>query len=90
MLTGMSSTLVHELEEDVAGYKKYMRMSKEHFNDLLDKISPLIERQNTNFHDAISPTERLAVTLRFLATGMMNSLNPILIFEHFHLYSERH
>ncbi|KAJ8349682.1 hypothetical protein SKAU_G00248120 [Synaphobranchus kaupii] len=32
-------------------------------------VTPLIQRQNTNFRDCISPGERLMVTLRFLATG---------------------
>ncbi|GFN80586.1 tubulin alpha chain [Plakobranchus ocellatus] len=32
-------------------------------------ISPLIVKQDINFQDAITPYERLAVTLRYLATG---------------------
>ena len=35
---------------------------------LLEKVRPLIERQDTKRREAISDAERLAVTLRFLAT----------------------
>ena len=35
---------------------------------LLEKVRPLIERQDTQLREAISAAERLAVTLRFLAT----------------------
>jgi hypothetical protein len=35
---------------------------------LLEKVRPLIERQDTKLREAISAAERLAVTLRFLAT----------------------
>ena len=36
---------------------------------LLSLVGPAITRQHTNFRTPISPGERLAVTLRFLATG---------------------
>ncbi|KAL4084671.1 hypothetical protein QTP88_027598 [Uroleucon formosanum] len=37
--------------------------------ELLEMISPIITKQDTVMRKAISPTERLATTLRFLATG---------------------
>uniref|UniRef100_A0A1X7U532 Transposase Helix-turn-helix domain-containing protein n=1 Tax=Amphimedon queenslandica TaxID=400682 RepID=A0A1X7U532_AMPQE len=37
-------------------------------------VSPLIKRQDTVMRQAISPGERLAVTLRFLATGESYSI----------------
>ena len=39
------------------------------FDELYDKVRPVIEKQNTNMRDAISAHERLCVTLRFLASG---------------------
>lgn len=39
------------------------------FNDLLDKITPIISRQSTKFRQAISARSRLEATLRYLATG---------------------
>ena len=44
-------------------------MSPERFDSLLKMVAPLISKKDTNFRKAISPEERLAVTLRFLASG---------------------
>ena len=66
----LNCNLLNELEVDAPSYRKYMRMDQHHFQDLMTRVAPAIARQNTNFHDAISVGERLALTLRFLATGM--------------------
>ena len=42
-------------------------MSPERFDNLLSMVAPLIEKKDTNFCKAISPEERLTVTVRFLA-----------------------
>ncbi len=56
--------------QSVSGiYKNFTRMSPTDFDFLLNLIGPRIERKNTKFREAISIQERLAVTLRFLATG---------------------
>ena len=39
------------------------------FEYLLEKVTPLIEKSNTRMRESIPPSERLAVTLRYLATG---------------------
>ena len=44
------------------------------FQYLLDAVSPLIVRKDTTTRDAIPPAERLAVTLRFLATNILYNL----------------
>ena len=47
------NTLLQELRaEDIDEYKNYMRMSKETFNMLLEKIRPYIKFV-TNFHDSL-------------------------------------
>ena len=46
-----------------------MRMDTDLFEEILTAIRPHIERQDTNFRRAIHAEERLAITLRFLATG---------------------
>lgn len=52
------------------GYlKNFCRMSSTDLEWLLCKISPLIQKEDTNYRAAISPFERLLLTLRFLATG---------------------
>ena len=54
---------------DVSSYLNFVRMNASTFETLLTKAAPLIARKDTNLRDAIPPGERLAVTLRFLATG---------------------
>lgn len=44
-------------------------MSPERFDHLLQLVAPLIVKKDTRFRKAIPPRERLALTLRFLATG---------------------
>lgn len=39
------------------------------FELLLSKISPMISKQDTDFREAIPAKYRLAITLRFLASG---------------------
>ncbi|KAK8766455.1 hypothetical protein V5799_006763 [Amblyomma americanum] len=39
------------------------------FEDLLNKIRPRIEKRDTSFREAIQAGERLAIELRYLATG---------------------
>ena len=51
-------------------YFKYLvRMEPEMFDEILARITPRIKKQDTNFKKAIEPGLKLAVTLRFLATG---------------------
>ncbi|XP_034093001.1 protein ANTAGONIST OF LIKE HETEROCHROMATIN PROTEIN 1-like [Gymnodraco acuticeps] len=44
-------------------------MSKGHFDELLGKVGPLITKTDTNMRLSIGPAERLAICLRYLATG---------------------
>ena len=45
-------------------------MDIETYNELLKMVEPLIVKQTTNYmRQPISPTERLSITLRYLATG---------------------
>ena len=44
-------------------------MSPERFDHLLSLVGPLISKLATRFRNPISPSERLAVALRYLATG---------------------
>ena len=54
---------------DVSSYCNFLRMSAHNFEELLGKVAPLITRQDTVMRQAIPAGERLALTLRFMATG---------------------
>lgn len=53
-------------EED---YKNYFRISGNTFNMLLELVRPFMTRNNAHLRCCISIEGRLAVTLRYLATG---------------------
>ena len=61
--------LVQELRLDEGRFQRYSRLDREQFDSLLSKIGSLITRQHTNFRRPIPPAERVAICLRFLATG---------------------
>ncbi|XP_067131302.1 uncharacterized protein [Centruroides vittatus] len=67
---GFNSSLVRELKfQDQEFYFDFMRMTPDVFDSILEKVSPLIEKRDTFWCKSISSNERLALTLRFLATG---------------------
>ena len=53
---------------------KLLRMDPGMFQFILQGIEPTICKKDTNYRRAISPGERLAVTLRYLATGIPYNL----------------
>lgn len=56
---------------DISSYRNFVRMDASTFEELLTRVAPRITYQDTVFRQAIPPAERLAITLRFLATGML-------------------
>lgn len=56
-------------DTDPKGFRIFQRLSPEIWNELYDKVSPLIEKKTTMMRTPISAGARLAITLRFLATG---------------------
>ena len=72
---GVFNNLVQELaSEGKEAYHQYFRLDEEKFNSILNYIKPAIKKQDTNMRKSIQPAERLAITLRFLATGKLSHL----------------
>ncbi|CAG4974181.1 unnamed protein product [Colias eurytheme] len=70
MAQGAFENLLKELTmEDQHGFFNFIRMNTTSFEFLLEKVAPKIKKKDTHFRQAISPAEKLMVTLRFLATG---------------------
>src|SRR5277367_2401083 len=62
--------LLQELAlQEHAKYRRFMRMNEDSFQKLLSMVRPYITKQNTPMREPISAEERLALTLRCLATG---------------------
>ena len=67
---GQYEKLMKELEnEDVASFKNFMRVDPALFSELLEKVGPLIEKEDTFWRKALEPGLKLAITLRYIATG---------------------
>ncbi|CAI6355142.1 unnamed protein product [Macrosiphum euphorbiae] len=57
------------LLNDGSSFRNFVRLTKSDFEELLRLVAPKISKKNTNYRAAIPPSIRLAVTLRYLATG---------------------
>lgn len=69
--------LMNDIQNDYIGlhgelcssFHNFLRMFSSDFEELITLIGGKVAKLNTNFRDSISVKDRLAVTLRFLATG---------------------
>jgi hypothetical protein len=50
-------------------FQHFLRLDATSFDELLKMITPRIEKRNTTMRDAIPPSQRLSITLRYFATG---------------------
>ena len=55
--------------QDESSFRNFTRMDPETFYSILARIAPHITKQDTFWREAISPDHRLAVTLRYYASG---------------------
>jgi len=56
-------------KEDKKGFKNFLRMDFPTFREILNRISPRIKKYGCNFRKPLSPGLKLAITLRYLASG---------------------
>ena len=67
---GASHNIMAELyATDIPGFTNYMRMAPEFFEMIKTRLEPRLARQATNHRAPISVVEKLALTIRYLATG---------------------
>lgn len=57
-------------ETEPEDYRNFLRMNQESFDCLLELVRPKIGKKDTNMRQAIPATQRLSITLRYLASGM--------------------
>lgn len=50
-------------------FKNFLRLDGRSFDELLKMITPRIKKRDSILRDAIPPSQRLSITLRYLATG---------------------
>ena len=63
-IEGEFKTLWPRLLADEEKFFDYLRMTEEHFYFLEKRITPIIEREDTSYREAVSVRERLFVTIR--------------------------
>ena len=66
---GAYNILLSKSVSDGFYYESYLRMDKNNFFYVLSKIEHVISGQDTRLRRSITAAEKLAVTLRYLATG---------------------
>ena len=68
-LLGQYDTLVQELIRESEGdFKSFMRMSSRMFHELVQRVGPAITKSSEG-RPPLEPGLKMAITLRFLATG---------------------
>ena len=77
--SGAAATVLREwVEETPEDFRGHLRMSAAQFEDLLEKVSPVIQKADTSCRDAVPARIKLASTLRYLATGdQMSSVSSL-------------
>ncbi|XP_057297594.1 putative nuclease HARBI1 [Hydractinia symbiolongicarpus] len=69
-LKGVYNQLLQEMKlHDREFYFRFLRISPDRFEHLLSLVGPSIQKRDTNFRNSIPAAERLALTLRYLASG---------------------
>ncbi len=67
---GQYTRLLEELRvEDVRAFKNFLRMDPDMFHELLDRMVPRLTKKETFCRKPLSPGLKLAITLRYLASG---------------------
>ncbi|MCM8858028.1 MAG: transposase family protein [Candidatus Thiodiazotropha sp.] len=69
-LLGQYERLMHELrDEDLPAFRNFVRVEPAMFQELIARLGPRITKNDTWYRKALDPGLRLAITLRYLASG---------------------
>ena len=55
--------------EDPASFTNFFRMPPDMFDELLDRVGPMITEMHTRYREALEPGPKLSLTLRHLDSG---------------------
>ena len=67
---GQYDSLLTEMhKEDERGYKNFLRITPDLFQEIFEKLTPRLQKQCTFMRKPLQAGLKLAATLRFLATG---------------------
>ena len=55
------------MDEDIPAFKYYTRFTLNSYEDIFERIRSKLQKKTTNFKEPISPGQRFAATLRYLA-----------------------
>ena len=69
-LYGHYEQLMSQLQAtDLRGYRGFTRLDPQLFQEIVDRVGPRIQKTDTFFRKALDPGLKIAVTLRYMATG---------------------
>ncbi len=51
--------------EDLAGFQNFVRYEPAMFQEMVDRLTPLICKLETNYHKALDPDLKVAIILRY-------------------------
>ena len=67
---GLHEHLLKELNrEDKKTFRNYVRVPHDLFEEMVERLSPMLKKKHTTMRDPLPVALKLAVTLRFLASG---------------------
>ena len=66
---GPTNIMTELYSTDIPGFINFMRMTPKFFEMIKTRLEPNLARQATNYRTPISVGEKLALTIRYLATG---------------------
>ncbi|XP_077371324.1 putative nuclease HARBI1 isoform X1 [Festucalex cinctus] len=67
---GQYEKLLQQLEDgDVESFKNYLKVEPDLFHELVERLTPRIQKKDTNIRRALEPGLKLAITLRYMASG---------------------